>query len=446
MKKKLLAVLLASATAMTACAGLAACGGEDLTNTITVWCPDAAISTYEDRVASYKEKYPEYANYSFRFEGKGEGDSLSACQADINTAADIFFFASDHIETMVTNGYLQPLSKNYADAVTERDDETAVAEITKDGKVYGFPATNDNGYLLFYDKDVFTSPDQVATLDGIVGKAYNQGTNSKNVLFKFDDAFYGVTFFVAAGCEFGYNAQGKYECDFDSQKGKNAAQAAYRYLAPTNNHSTVSNGTATGGTILSYGENDAPGKAFAQDTCIAAIGGTWCNDDLLKSGKNIGYAKLPTIMLGGQDVPMGSFMSAKYGGVNPAITSVRSENKILASMAFLDWLTNEEGQKARYEDSSAGPSNKNVANSDAVQQDEMLKALWAQNDACGYVQRNQANMWDFVAGFNKDIYNGKVTSNDVTDTSADAKEGTLGRRLGDLARGLNALTLGGAAS
>ena len=75
--KKMLSVLLASAMALSAVGGLAACGGEkEAPNTLTVWAPDNAVETYKALAAEFTSTYEDgkYKDYKIQFVSKGEGE------------------------------------------------------------------------------------------------------------------------------------------------------------------------------------------------------------------------------------------------------------------------------------------------------------------------------------------------------------------------------------
>ena len=102
----------------------------------------------------------------------------------------------------------------------------------------------------------------------------------------------------------------------------------------------------------------------------AGVSGAW-NADAIKGklGDNYAATKLPTFTVNGEQVQMGSFAGFKLVGVN-TLTAFPEE-----AMDLAEWLTNEENQLKRFEVRGLGPSNINVAASEAVQANIALAAL-----------------------------------------------------------------------
>lgn len=95
-------------------------------------------------------------------------------------------------------------------------------------------------------------------------------------------------------------------------------------------------------------------------------------------------------------------------GVNPY-----SANVGYAAL-LADWLTNEQNQQIRFEQRQLGPSNNNVAASEAVQSNKALAALSAQS-AYGRVQLVGGGYWSPTATFGEMIAQGTL---DINDTAA----------------------------
>lgn len=406
--KKLLATMLASAMAFSTVGGLVACGNDDDGgNTIelpsqaelVVWCSDGAKSCYEGLLQTFKKENPVAKDWSVTFEGKGEGDTLAALQTDITTAADIFFFASDHINTMMENEFLQPLIAPFDTRVKSRDSEGAIDPITKDGSIYGYPNVNSNGYFLIYDTEVFSEED-IKSLDTMVTKAK---AANKKILYDYGTGFYAPTFFFGMDVGLG-DTSSDYKVEVNTPKGIAASSAYVKYFGEGKD----------GSFVMGTGNNSIAVGLGSGELC-AGVMGTWVNengymDKLLEEKgwpeSRIGYAKLPTFTVEGQGefdgtYQMGSFMGAKYCGVNPT----KSESTILASLALADWFNNEAGQIARFNATQEAPTNKNASNNENVKANKMLAALVAQNDAGGRAQLiTPPQFWESLETFTKSIY------------------------------------------
>jgi arabinogalactan oligomer/maltooligosaccharide transport system substrate-binding protein len=105
----------------------------------------------------------------------------------------------------------------------------------------------------------------------------------------------------------------------------------------------------------------------------AGVSGTW-NAQSIEGllGENMGVAKLPTVEIDGEQKQLTTYMGCKLIGVNGY-----SQNKAEAHK-LAQWLTNKDNQLLRFETRGFGPSNKEVAASEAVANDPVISAVMAQ--------------------------------------------------------------------
>ena len=215
--------------------------------------------------------------------------------------------------------------------------------------------TADNGYFLFYDKSVLTEED-VKTLDGILAAAEKAG---KQFNFDVANGWYLASFFLGNGCTITLDENGKQVCDFNNEKGVEAAKAVAALCAHP--------------AFLPGDQNILTGTIG--DTVCAGVCGTWVADAIKERlGDNYAAAKLPTFTVNGEQVQMGSFGGCKILGVN-----TQSAYPVEA-MNLAEFLTSEESQLRRFEVRGYGPSNINAAKSEAIASDPALSALAAQSN------------------------------------------------------------------
>ncbi|KAE9634890.1 extracellular solute-binding protein [Defluviitalea raffinosedens] len=319
--------------------------------TLKVWGAQEEQPLLKEMVESFKAAHPE-KEYDITLAVVSESDLKGKYLDDPAAAADVFAFANDQIWDLYNAGALYEVTRN-KDAIISANIEGAVDAATIDGKLYAYPMTADNGYFLYYDKSVI-SDEEAKTLDGILAAADKAG---KKVVMDISNGYYIASFFFGAGCTLKIE-NGKQVCDFNNANGLKAAEAIKAF--------TAHNAFMTG--------DDPVITAQIGDTVAAAVTGTW-NAEVIKSklGDNFGVAKLPTYTSGSEQIQMGSFMGYKLVGVN-------SQTKFpVDAMDFAEWITNEENQKLRYEKRGLGPSNKNVAESEAVKSNPVLGALAEQS-------------------------------------------------------------------
>ena len=407
--KKLLATLLASTMTLSAIGGLVACGGDsgssDDANTITVWAPTNSLGSeatgkgYRSMIAGWKEAYPEYAKYNVKFVAKGEGDVNGAIGNNAKAAAEIFFFASDHYKDLAQNKALQPLTQEYVTKVHGRDVQGTYEFVTdSENNLYAFPATNDNGFFLWYNDTIYDE-DDVVSLDKMLAKSKEKGVH---INFPYDNSWYSASFMFGMGCKFNYDENGHYKGDTATPEAKAAVKAMFKYANDPNNKGVISEEDEDGETVWtdvivsaasfnagmadgtigaavsyvsSYADIEAAITAVNTDEATGAVNQTKI-DEQLSHIKATVLPKFKATIEGGteQEYNMGTFYGGKYCGVNRS----KPEAKIKAALSLADWFTNENGQKVRFAADYSGPSNKVVAELDEVKNNMGLKAYNAQ--------------------------------------------------------------------
>lgn len=404
--KKLLATLLASAMALTTIGGLVACGDDgngDDPNTITVWAPENSLGDeeagtgYKGMIAGFKEAYPDYAKYNIKFVAKGEGDAKNAIGTNPKGAAEVFFFASDHYKDLTHDNVLQPLTEDYETKVKERDAQGTYEFVTdSSSKIRAFPATNDNGFFLWYN-DQYLNEDDVKNLDTILEKCKEQ---NKHMHLEYNNSWYSATFMFGLGCKFNYDANGNYKHDATSNEAKAAAKAMYYYANHANNKAAISDEDEDGNVIktntilqtASFTAGLADGSVACAVSYVSSMtdiesavkayytaDGVTDTESVTEALKHIKATTLPKFKAtveGGQekDYYMGTFYGGKYCGVNRQ----KSTAKIKVALALADWFTNKAGQTVRFEADGSGPSNLEVAQLPAVKESVGLQAYNAQ--------------------------------------------------------------------
>ena len=148
------------------------------------------------------------------------------------------------------------------------------------------------------------------------------------------------------------------------------------------------------------------GMTLASGNLVACVSGTW---DAITAqdvfGDGYAATKLPTFTVGDKQVQQGSVAGYKYVGVNGY-----SENSGWAVLLAED-LTNEESQQIFFDQRESGPSNKNVAASDSVQENVALAALSAQSEYA-QAQKVGGKYWDSAQTFGELVAQGTLSADD----------------------------------
>ncbi len=390
MKKKILAVTLATAMTLGTLAG---CGNtakkEDATTTggsgvnadavqnlidategtvkLTVWASEEDQDLTQQLIDDFKAKYSD-VSFDISLGTQSEAGTKDTVLTDIEAAADVYAFADDQINELVKAGALQEVVSNYTYDVKASNLAGAVEAASVDDKLYAYPMTADNGYFMFYDKSVFSEED-VKSLDKMIEVAEKAG---KKIAMDFD-SWYLYSFFQGAGYTLTLNDDGSNSCTWNAEGATEVAQSIIDHTKS--------------GVLVNMNDGDQA-TALAEGTLCACVNGTWRAETAEQAwGENYAATKLPTIKMGSKgDVQMASFSGYKLIGVNAYSKNVGW------AMLMAEFLTSEESQIKRFDARGLGPSNINAAASDAVQANPAIAALAAQAEFAT-PQRVGANYW-----------------------------------------------------
>ena len=383
--KKFLKLLVSASMLLT----LAACGGGNdqpdvpAEVTLKVWASQNDQAMTQEMVDAWvKEQETAYPDtkWTVTLGVVGEPDAAKTLLDDPTAGADVFAFPNDQLRTLVNAGALAKVTRN-AEDIKSRNGAGAVESATFEGQLYAYPMTADNGYFLYYDSSVLTEED-VKTVDGLMAAADKAG---KKVLMDLANGWYVASFFFATGGRLGLDENGNQTCDFNNAEGLIAGEGLKVF---------------TGANAYINGDDNVLKAGFQDGTIAAGVSGTWNAADIESYlGENYAAAKLPAFSVDGKEYQMSSFGGYKQIGVN-------SQSEFLVyAMDLADYLTNETNQLKRFETMGYGPSNTNVANSEAVQANPALAALAAQS-VYAVAQNDVLNpFWDAAKAFGQTMIN-----------------------------------------
>mgnify|MGYP005924324363 FL=1 len=386
--KKVLAMVLALCMVLSLCSCALA---EDVT--LTVWVGDNQdIEWINGVIDNFKAAYPDN-NYTINVGVQNEGDCSKTVLNDPTAAADVFTFADDQFNSLLNGGALQQVLDGADDIIANNTPESIAAATGEDGNLYAYPATADNGYFMFYNKEYFTE-DDVKSFNTMLDKAAAAG---KYVGFPMSNAWYFYSWFKGAGLDMHVNEDGvTNSCNWNATDTPiTGVQVVEALLAIASNPG--------------FKEADSdPFVAGVKDgSIIAGVSGTWNANVAAEAwGDNYAATKLPTYTVAGQEVQMASFSGFKLVGVNPY-----SEN-LGAAMDFAAFMTNEESQVSRFAMRRQGPSNTKALASEVVQAEPAIAAIVAQAPYAD-VQRVGSKFWDTAAALGKIIVNGNPDGTDL---------------------------------
>ena len=432
MKRKLLATLLAVTTlvSMTACGGSdapaessaaapaesssaaapaessAAAPAEKQDVALRMWGAEEDQAMLQGMIDTFVAEYADVANITVELGVESESTAKDTVLTDIEAAADVYAFASDQINDLVNAGAL--LSIDSMDGALQAYAGKSVADVkaanasgsvdaaTVDGTMYAYPMTADNGYFLYYDSTVVSAED-AKSWDTLLAAAEAGG---KKAGMTMASGWYNAGFFYGAGFTTGLNADGTTAIDFNGT-------ADYTGVEVTQGMIKIASHPA----FMAIADGDISNQIASGSLC-AVVSGTW-DASAAQAAFGEGYAatKLPTFDVAGTQIQQGSVAGFKLVGVNAF-----SENAGWAAL-LADWITNEENQQIRFETREIGPSNINVAASDAVTANTAIAAL-SEQSAYGVVQVVGGKYWDPTATFGQMIAQGELSADDAAGIQA----------------------------
>ena len=297
---------------------------------LKVWC-SGDDRLFEMALIEQFKKIYEDPRYSFAIQVQGaygEDKAATAILQDPAVGADIFNFADDQLRGLVQAGAIAKISPLFNNNVVADNTDAAVAVCSIDGTPYAFPRTADNGYFMYYDKTVFDAAD-LESFDGMVAKAKEKGTN---VLMAVDNAWYNSGFFFTAGVTINLKDGKTQEGTFNTEEGLNGAKAIAHLCESADNG------------FKGSGDDSAVVNGFDNGSVKAAVTGTWNGPAIREKigAENLGAAKLPTVLMSGEQKQLCSFGGYKVEGVNAA-TKFPVSAQVLAY-----FLTCPESQLKRY--------------------------------------------------------------------------------------------------
>ena len=370
--------LVAMAIALASCGGGGSQGDVKEFNA-TFWVSETAGVTdlTKQQIEKWNETNGKY-KINATIEGISEANAASQMLTDVESGADVYCFAQDQMNRLITAGALNKLGAGASSFVEENNDAGSVSGAKVNGEIYAYPITADNGYFMMYDKSVIKE-EHLNSLEDIVADCEAAGRNFS--MENETSAWYLASWFFGAGCTSTWttNADGSFASvndDFCSDAGLIAMRGMQHLVKST-----------------AYVSSSAAADFGAATPSAVLISGTWAVKDAKAIiGDNLGCAKLPCYTVDGKQYQMGSYSGYKYMGVKPQTDGTKAS----ALNSLVQYLSSEECQLERFNSFGWGPSNKVAAASDAVKADEALSALIAQSPYSIAQGQIHGSWWDIA--------------------------------------------------
>lgn len=402
--------ILCTLMCLVSLGSLASCGSKTSESTDTSK-PDPTPAKKETLVLSGAEdqrtfvmgKANEYlkaqkldSKYELAYTAHGE-DKIDSEVADwtAETAPDLYSFSCDKSTPLAAAGALATVPDEYADKLKTTLSETAYASATFNGELVGYAYTASNGYFTYYDSSleginaIVHDNKAGAIVDNIEDWLKYCEDHGKKLAYNLKEPFYTVGALTTFGASFNveYNRDGavkKVTSDFASEKGMKAAKMMLKIMKSP---------------ALVYAQ-DAPG---VNDVAFC-VNGAWAlspdseGNQSAYTAEKVKTTTLPNATEGEETKHIRSFAGTKLYGINPAKSSGNSE-RLNTLHGIANYLTSDDVQSARFDESQQAPSAKKVSAMDKVKSNAAVSAL-ANQSADGLAQANlPGNIWSAPATF-----------------------------------------------
>ena len=350
----------------------------EITGTYTVWCADTEVA--KKLLDDFKKENPKYAALNLIVESHSEADAVTDLISGSGTP-DLFTFAQDQLARLVVDGKLAAVNTS---GFASDCGEGGVNAVSLHGKAYGYPITSDNGYFLYFDKNVISNP---GSMEAILADCEAAG---KTFHFEINNGWYNSSFFFGAGCtiDFDVDSNGNFSsvtADVDSANGLKAAKAMY---------TLVSSPAFVDNSVASHAEGAA-----------ALVSGTWDANDVRELfGSGYAAAKLPAA---------GGFQLSSYAGYKIIGVRPQDAERQKIAMEIAEYLSSSDAQVLRHDEKGWLPARKSAQSRVSLTVAE--KALLAQNHYARPQKSIHGGFWDLSRSFGKSLIHLAQSGNKPSD-------------------------------
>ena len=394
-KKGIVSLLACGVIAASATIGFAGCSSD---KGITVWAPNTQQEFVKGLVADFLTENPDI-NFPINVGVCGENNAYAQMSVDVEASADVYGFANDQLMNLRNAGALARINATTVEQLLKDNDEKSVKAgmISENGTdaYYGYPYAADNGFFLYYNKEVVSDED-AKSIDTIIRAC----GRTHDFLFNMNDqpSWYLGSFFYGVGGDYtmkwnGSSNFGEKPEGSDYTYGQIAAQALIDLRAKTN--------------FVSCNDNVID-QELSAGRFGACISGTWNAKKIQeKLGANFGVTRCPTFsssLTGEKQYDMVPFIGYKLYGVNPYSKHLNEAHRLAA------YLTSEAAQLKRFQQCGIGPANLKAQQNEDVKKDLAINALWSQNSFAKVQESLPDTYWSAFDTIGADIYGGAGTT------------------------------------
>lgn len=375
---------------------------------LLVWEDIEKAAGIEDAVAKFEEEH----DVTVKVVEKAYAQQIEDLRLDgpAGTGPDVLTMPGDQIGTAVTEGLIKEL--DVPEDVQSIYTEVAMQSQKVDNKVYGLPKAVETT-MLYYNKDLVSEEELPTTLDEWYELSKEMTDGEKyGFLALFDQIYYAQSVMSGyGGYIFGTDENGSFDGSDLGLNNEGSVEGA-QYI-----QKFYQEGLFPAGIIGEQGINVLE-SLFTEGKAAAIISGPWNIDPFTKAGVNFGVAKLPELANGEN---MSSFVGVKSYNV-----SSYSQNAELAE-EFVEFLTNEENSKTRFEVTKEVPAVQALADDPVVAESEAARAVAEQSQFAELTPNipEMNEVWTPADAALQTIATGKAQPKEALDQAVETIQGQI---------------------
>ena len=359
---------------------------------ITYACPSMESDFFYERVLDFKRLHPEYQGQITQFASLSEADVAYELRKDAEHAPDVFELVDDHIsQTAHYDDVLTPFEEEEDLAYMEDlFDDFALDCASLNGKVYGIPYRNDNGYVLSYNK-LIVSDEDAKTVEGIVAACKRAGATFN---FNLTNSWYAFSPVYAAGGKTYFDEDGKFRAEIAKEEVAEALVAFTKIVKDA-------------GETWRQDDDDT---SMVNEKIGAVV--KWNNEEAEKAslGQHLGIAPMPSFQANGKTYQLKSFQCCKTLSIRKA--NAMTPDKLVVAREFAKYMASDEVAELRLAELNQGVSNKAVIAKPELWSSQWLKALSDQQlagNTIAQVKATDGSFWGPAEMLGMNMARGNLT-------------------------------------
>ena len=157
-KKSRIAILLL--VVMTVSVFDTGCGKKEHIQ-LTLWASTDDREIVQQAVDEFTEQHKKEADLDITVHEENLENLKQTVLADLDSAADIYNFASDQFTDLYAAGALQEITLNKEEVMNNcgGEDAPVVSAVMEDGKLFAYPSSSSNGYFMYYNSCLLYTSD-----------------------------------------------------------------------------------------------------------------------------------------------------------------------------------------------------------------------------------------------------------------------------------------------